>query len=247
MILIPKEKYAVLVAAAGKGSRSGLPYPKTLFEIKKQPILIRLLNCLRVYDPSPIIIVSPDGHPLISRCLEQYDLIAELIIQESALGMGDAVLKAEDSKRFHELEHLILVWGDIPFLQASTLETLVRCHQEDDNDFSFITAKVEQAYTQVLRDETGRVLRVDETRNALVKSLRPGERDIGLFMFKKAVVWPLLRGNYPEKYSPITHEHGFLYVIHLLVKLGYKVQGYPMAKVLDLISLNYLADVSAYI
>ena len=37
-------KYTVLIAAAGHGHRSGLPYPKTLYPIKGKPILIHLLN-----------------------------------------------------------------------------------------------------------------------------------------------------------------------------------------------------------
>ena len=56
-----KNKLAVLVAAAGKGTRSGLDYPKTLFEIDGQSILSRILEVVPSLDLKPTIVASPAG------------------------------------------------------------------------------------------------------------------------------------------------------------------------------------------
>ena len=106
-----------LIAAAGQGTRSGLPYPKTLFSIKNKPILVRICELLRSYNDTPSVIINPLWEDKINQSLEQHQLNAELIYQNEPLGMGDAVLQYENSPSFHNTEHVILVWGDIPFIQ----------------------------------------------------------------------------------------------------------------------------------
>src|SRR5687768_9613312 len=59
----------VLIAAAGSGSRAGLPYPKTLHPVRGRPILLRLIDRLRTIDPHPTVVVSPSGHALVADCL----------------------------------------------------------------------------------------------------------------------------------------------------------------------------------
>ena len=58
-----------LVAAAGRGTRAGLPYPKTLFPLQGRPILVRILELLALYDKEPTVIVSPDGEAPVRECL----------------------------------------------------------------------------------------------------------------------------------------------------------------------------------
>ena len=80
-----------------------------------------------------------------------------------------------------------------------------------------------------------------ETREENIP-IENGERDIGLFIFKKKVIFDLLELNLPRKYSTKTKEHGFLYLISHLVKKGYKVEGLKIAKGEELISLNKISD-----
>ena len=68
-----KDKLAVLIAAAGKGSRSGLSYPKTLYSIKGIPIIVRQLEVFSKYDFSPTLIVSPSGKNQIKEKISQFD------------------------------------------------------------------------------------------------------------------------------------------------------------------------------
>ncbi len=60
---------SVVIAAAGVGSRVGLPYPKTLFPIKGKPILVRLAELLAPYDAKPTVIVNEGGKEQIKKCL----------------------------------------------------------------------------------------------------------------------------------------------------------------------------------
>lgn len=238
---------SALVAAAGRGTRAGLPYPKTLFSIQGSPILVRIARLLQPYDQKPTVIVSPEGADPVARCLHEHHLMAELVTQSQPRGMGDAVLRFKDSPAFAEAEHILLIWGDIPFVQPETVKAMVAAHLEHQNDFTLATRSVERAYTVVSRDPQGAVTGVHETRELGLATPPCGERDIGLFIFRKQPVFDALEEELPGKYGKTTGEHGFLYVIGHLVKKGHRVEALPVATEMDLVSLNSMADIHEYL
>lgn len=240
------DKLRVLVAAAGKGTRAGLPYPKTLYPIQGKPILIRIAELLHPYDPVPTIIVSPDGERPVRDCLAEHAKSAHLVVQSRPRGMGDAVLHFAQSPACDEATHVLLVWGDIPLIQPETVRALVASHLKKHNDFTFATRLVDSAYTVVSRDAAGHVIGVKETRESGTMQSQAGERDIGLFVFRKSIVMEVLQEEIPEKWGRSTGEHGFLYVIGQLVSRGLKVDALPIATELDLVSLNSVEDVTGY-
>jgi len=235
----------VVIAAAGRGSRSGLLYPKTLFNVKGKPILIHILELLLAYDECPAVIVSPEGVNLIKECLLKYKFKAEIIVQKRPNGMGDAVLCYENSDYYNDTSDILLIWGDIPFIGKRTVDSLIKYHHTMKNDFSFITKKVDSAYTIVKRDGCNNVLEVVESREIGIGP-SAGERDIGLFVFDKNIVFNLLKKDLFGKYGSITKEHGFLYIVRHLSERGYGVGATPIATNEDVISLNYLSDLSEY-
>jgi bifunctional N-acetylglucosamine-1-phosphate-uridyltransferase/glucosamine-1-phosphate-acetyltransferase GlmU-like protein len=236
-----------LIAAAGKGSRAGLPYPKTLFPIQGKPILVRILELLAPFDRQPTVVISPGGHDSIESCLRASLQTAHLVIQEKPMGMGNAVLRFFDSPAYKDTEHVILVWGDIPFIQPTTLRGLIETHLAQRNDFTFATRWVDSPYTLVIRDSFHAVQEVQEIRELGIDRPIRGERDIGLFIFRKTPVLDLLRQELPGKYGESTSEHGFLYVIRHLVSRGLAVQGLPIASELDLVSLNSIQDLDGHV
>lgn len=233
----------VLIPAAGRGSRAGLPYPKTLYPVDGIPILHRLLSVLSIYDANPTVVVSPEGEPLIRDSLHQAGLNAHLVIQPEPLGMGDAVLCFDQSPVAKEAEHILLVWGDLVDLQAKTVSKLVDKHIDHDNDFTFATRSVDHAYTLVKRNEHGHVIAVYETREQKLSAPEPGEREIGLFVFRKHIVFRTLVTDHPAKIGFTTGEHGFLYAIELLANMGARVEALPIATQSDLISFNSFSDI----
>mgnify|MGYP006281951623 CR=1 FL=1 len=232
----------VLIPAAGRGSRAGLPYPKTLYPIDGTPILHRLLSTLSPYDHTPTVIVSPQGRPLIQDSLQQAALNAHIVTQSEPRGMGDAVLHFERSPAATCAENILLAWGDLANLQASTVAGLVHAHFSADNVFTFATRLVEEAYTIVQRNQAGQVLSVLESREQAGHRPQPGERDIGLFIFRPQPVFSILRADASGKLGESTGEHGFLYAIQHLVQSGYCVEALPIATAQDLLSLNALTD-----
>jgi len=235
-----------LVAAAGPGTRANLSYPKTLFSVRGKPILVHALSLMKCLDVAPTVIVSPSGVEPISQCISRHGLNAHLVVQPSPGGMGDAVLHLASSTA-EPAEHVLLLWGDIPFVQQCTLDSMLRHHFQVGADFTFVTAAAAAAYTVVRRDAERRVLGVQETRETGITLPGPGERDMGLFVFRREPVMRLLAEALPDRLGRRTGEHGFLYVIGHLTSRGFKVEALPIATPLDLISLNAIDDVQEYV
>ena len=235
--------YSVLIAAAGNGTRSGLSYPKTLYSVRGKPILIHLLTLFSSFSSSSSVVVSPKGKNQVHECLQKSNFHPHIITQPSPKGMGDAVLQFKHSPDFYSTKNLILVWGDIPFIQAATVSEMIRIHEINNNDFTFPTRIVDSAYTYVLRDQKNRLVEVIETRELGIEKPSFGERDIGLFVFKKDLVINMLQKELQSKYGQVSGEHGFLYIIKELILHGAKVEALPIATEKDLISLNYIKDV----
>jgi len=235
-------KFKLLIPTAGKGTRSKLNYPKTLYPVDGIPIILRIINNFSKYDNYPSVVVSPDGCNQIKDVLKQQKINFELILQEEPKGMGNAVLTFKKSKFYKNVDNIILVWGDIPFLNKNTIEDTIKRHEVNKNDFTFPTYFSQSAYTILERDDQGSVLNVLETReNPSITSIS-GEREIGFFIFKSDLVLDFLQKNLDNKITTSTKEHGFLYIIKHLVDKGYRVEGLPIAKEEDCISLNKIED-----
>ena len=232
----------LLIPAAGQGTRLGLNYPKTLLDINGQSILSRIINIFNKYDSCPTIIVSKKGKNLINSHLKNLSLSAELIVQNLPLGMGDSISHFKYSKFFETTDNLMVIWGDIPFIQINTIDQIVKSHILNKNDFTFPTRYVENPYTKVIRDKNNLVIDIQETRENTNSSISKGEREIGFFIFKNKVILDTLNENLDGKISELTKEHGFLYLIKHLFKKGFKVQGLPIATSDDIISINSKID-----
>jgi bifunctional UDP-N-acetylglucosamine pyrophosphorylase/glucosamine-1-phosphate N-acetyltransferase len=239
-----QKKYSVLIPAAGRGSRSGLSFPKCLYRIEGAPILIRIIQSLYQYDPSPVIIINEKDKQIFDEVFAEFSIQPRFVFQNVPTGMGDAVLKAD--KIIGDDETVLLIWSDIPYLHPDTIRNVINCHEFHQNDFSLVTSPCTDCYT-VLKRQDGKVVSLVETRESGNSTDEKGERDIGFFVFRKKPVFDMLKVNTPEAFGKTTGEHGFLYLIKLLATAGYNLEGYPIATPDDLLSFNSPEDLDKII
>lgn len=240
---------SAVIAAAGKGTRSKLSYPKCLFTIKNKTILGRILEAIPEDVKSTNIIVSNDGYPLIESYLKSIKKEeVNLVIQEKQLGMGNAILQLDNIRDILE-ENILLLWGDLPFISSDSIENLMLHHFNDNNDFSFLTLKSNNTYTIVERDNFNNVKKVVETKECLEAQIpiNACERDIGVFIFKRDLVFEYLKKDFFNKFGQQSGEHGFLYVIEHLVNHGYRVSGLETTKAIEGVSFNSIDDIEEFL
>ena len=237
--MISNNDTIVLIPCAGKGSRSNLKYPKTFYSINKKKILHRIIDSFKNYNFDIKIVINIKDLNLFQSHAKNYSKKIEYLFQNNANGMGNAVLKIVNSKNYKHIKDIILIWGDIPFIKIKTIDNMIKNHIKNENDFTFVTGNSKNPYTQVLRDKNNKVINVIENKNKKNK-IKYGERDIGLFIFKKKYVIKTLQDL--KKKNKSNNELGFLNVIKSLYKLNLKIEGINIANEKEMKSLNYIGD-----
>ena len=235
MTTFNKKNFAILIPAAGQGTRANLLYPKTLYPVNKIPILVRIVKKLSKYSNMTSIVINKKNHDIFKKTLDKFCIFKyEFLYQNKSKGMGDAVTKYLKSNNYNKISDIILIWGDIPFITRASIEKLLKAHVSDNNFMTILSFKTKNPYTFIVKDTKGIVTNIIETHKTKY-NFKFGERDIGVFIFKKELLIHL-------KNKIKNKEHNFLYIVNKLYNLGYKIRSIPIAKFKETISLNSISD-----
>ena len=158
----------ILVLAAGLGKRMRSQLPKVLHPLAGRPLLGHVLDTAHQLAPGKIIVVHGHGAEEVRAAFSKNSI--EWVLQPEQLGTAHAVMQA--MPRVSADANVLLLYGDVPLVRAATLKRLVEAAPEG---LALLTADVEDAgaYGRIVRDASGRVTRIVETRDA-----SPAERAI---------------------------------------------------------------------
>jgi bifunctional UDP-N-acetylglucosamine pyrophosphorylase/glucosamine-1-phosphate N-acetyltransferase len=119
---------AIIVLAAGKGTRMNSDLHKVLHPIAGLPMLEHLLASAAQLDPQRQVVVVGSGRDQLEAALGDRAVLA---LQEPQHGTGHAVQQAEGALAGFAGDVLIL-YGDVPFVQAETMRAMItRLHGDD--------------------------------------------------------------------------------------------------------------------
>jgi bifunctional UDP-N-acetylglucosamine pyrophosphorylase/glucosamine-1-phosphate N-acetyltransferase len=113
---------AVIVLAAGQGTRMKSALPKVLHPIGGRPMLAHVLAGAKALGAARIVVVTAPDAEAVAELSCDWD--AESVVQESQLGTGHAVLAAEKTLSGFD-GNLLVLFGDAPLLSAATLGRLI--------------------------------------------------------------------------------------------------------------------------
>ena len=179
--------FTAVVMAAGQGTRMRSKLPKVLHPVCGRPMVHWPVLAARAAGATSIVVVGgPDG------VLEGHlpNGVA-LVVQPVADGTGGAVRAAAD--RLDPALPVVVLSADVPLVSAAALQALVAAHAETGAAATMVTTRLADpsGYGRVVRDETGAVLRVVETKaegDATVHELTIEEVNTGVFCFEPAAL-----------------------------------------------------------
>ena len=96
-------------------------------------------------------------------------------------------------------------------------------------------------YILIVNMKNSKPTSISETKN-MVRKKKSGFREVGMFVFKKNIVFEYLNKNYKVKKDKSSKEHGFLYIIKILYMNNLKIGAYSIASKMDLLSFNKMDD-----
>jgi len=169
---------AVIVLAAGSGTRMKSRRPKVLHEMCGRSMLAHVLATAEALEPERLIVVVGEGadeveEAFVGRC--------EFVLQAEQKGTGHAVLQAEPKLSDFEGDVLVL-YGDVPLLRPETLRAMQADKEQGQADLLILTAEAETIPGRILRDAVGRVTRVVEKQDATRAEMAILERNTGVYL-----------------------------------------------------------------
>jgi UDP-N-acetylglucosamine diphosphorylase/glucosamine-1-phosphate N-acetyltransferase len=176
---------AIVVLAAGKGTRMHSALAKVLHPLAGQPLLIHVLEVALSLSPQRVVVVVGYQAEMVRQVCAPYAVTC--VLQEPQLGTGHAVAQAEPI--------LADFQGDVLVLQASTLRTLLDVHQRQQATVTVVTAHLDTptGYGRIVRDATGRITHIVEERDASEAEKAVREINSGVYCVRSAFLFAALR------------------------------------------------------
>ena len=114
-----KTKTAIVVLAAGLGTRMKSGLPKVMHPLAGRPMIAHLMATLGALEPERLVVVVGAEMEAVAKAVAPWPTV----IQEQRLGTGHAVMAARDALDGFDGDVLV-VYGDTPLISAETLERL---------------------------------------------------------------------------------------------------------------------------
>ncbi|MFE4638297.1 bifunctional UDP-N-acetylglucosamine diphosphorylase/glucosamine-1-phosphate N-acetyltransferase GlmU [Streptomyces sp. NPDC056773] len=183
---------AVVVLAAGEGTRMKSATPKVLHEISGRSLVGHVVAASRELDPTHLVVVVGHAREQVTAHLAEIDADVRTAVQYEQNGTGHAVRMAlEELGGDRPAGTVVVVCGDTPLLTGETLAVLTATHEADGNAVTVLTAEVPDStgYGRIVRDEaTGAVTAIVEHKDATDAQRAIREINSGVFAFDGALL-----------------------------------------------------------
>jgi bifunctional UDP-N-acetylglucosamine pyrophosphorylase / glucosamine-1-phosphate N-acetyltransferase len=181
---------AVIVLAAGEGTRMRSAVPKVLHPIAGRSLIGHAMAAARGLEPEHLVVVVRHGRDQVAAHVAEVDPRALVADQDEVKGTGRAVWCGLRALPADLSGTVVVTYGDVPLLHPDTLAALVQVHRRRSAAVTVLVAEVPDptGYGRVLRDERGDVLGIVEHRDATEAQREVSEINSGIYAFDAAVL-----------------------------------------------------------
>ncbi|MEU3791809.1 bifunctional UDP-N-acetylglucosamine diphosphorylase/glucosamine-1-phosphate N-acetyltransferase GlmU [Streptomyces fructofermentans] len=177
---------AVVVLAAGEGTRMKSATPKVLHDICGRSLVGHVLAAARELEPEHLVVVVGHAREQVTAHLAETAPGVRTAVQAEQNGTGHAVRMALEELGGVVDGTVVVVCGDTPLLGGATLRSLAATHSGDGNAVTVLTAEVPDAtgYGRIVRDDvSGAVTAIVEHKDASESQRAIREINSGVFAF----------------------------------------------------------------
>jgi len=177
---------AIIVLAAGQGTRMKSRRPKVLHEIAGRPLVGHVLSTARSLGAAHIeVVVRHERDQVVSALAGEYP-DAVFVDQDEVPGTGRAVQVALDALPADFDGDVLVLSGDCPLADAETLSAFLAEHRAVGAPATVMTAVVDDpaGYGRVIRDADGGVDRIVEQKDASADEAAVNEINAGMYVFR---------------------------------------------------------------
>lgn len=239
-----KNKFAVIILAAGKGKRMNNPdLPKVLAEINGKPLISFVLNQVEKLNPQKKVLVVGHQKELVINYINDSEFGGvDFASQDEQLGTGHAVMQTYNLLKDFDGDVLILA-GDVPLLKHESLKKFINIHNEVKSEISVLTtfAPNPSGYGRIVRDTDQNFMKIVEHKDADEQILNINEINSGIYMIKASLLYSsleMITNNNAQKEYYLTD------IIEILKNLGKSVYGINAAPFDELQGINTVDELN---
>lgn len=165
---------------------------KVLHELFYHPMVVHVVNSTRPLNAQQTIAVVGHQKSSVENVLEPFQV--DLAVQHEQLGTGHAVLAAEQIVN-DTVKTVMILCGDTPLVQSSTLQAIYTAHLEADSDLTLVTTILDDPtnYGRIISDDTGNLLGIVEQKDANPEQLEICEINAGIYCVDSAFLFSTLK------------------------------------------------------
>ena len=155
---------AVVILAAGRGSRMRTDKPKVMHELLGLPMISWLLRSVKQLSPEHVIVVIGEGMDDLKEVVKPH----KSVVQLSQDGTGSALKCAMPALQGFEGDVLVLL-GDTPLIRVNTMRGLIAArHNDKDTAISVLGTRLDNpfGYGRLIMNEEGMLADIREEKDA---------------------------------------------------------------------------------
>lgn len=181
-------RLAVVVLAAGQGTRMKSQTPKVLHRLAGVPLIGHVLATARALDPAHVVAVVRHERDVVAAAIAELDAHAIIADQDEIPGTGRAVEAALAALPADFDGDVLVVSGDVPLLDADTLAGLLAEHRARTAAATVLSAQLDDAtgYGRIVRGPDGGLDRIVEQKDASDDERAITEINSGTYVFSLA-------------------------------------------------------------
>ena len=181
---------AVIILAAGKGTRMKSARPKVLHAIGGRSLLGHAIAAAQGLSPRHLAVVVRHERDLVAAHVAQVAPQAVVADQDDVKGTGRAAECGLEALPGDLSGTVLVTYGDVPLLQTASLAQMVAAHEESGSAVTVMTSHIADptGYGRVLRDESGQVVGIVEQKDADEAQRAITEINSGIYAFDAALL-----------------------------------------------------------
>ena len=210
---------AVVILAAGGGTRMKSQVPKVLHRIAGRSMLSLVLETSETINPDKLIVVLGHEKKQVDKVFSKHTF--ESVLQEEQLGTAHAV--SQTTSKLQNIDgDIVILYGDTPLVTNETLNGLINVRKNENCSVSVATTKIDNpfGYGRIIRDSNNELKDIVEEKDANEKEKGITEVNTGIYCFKSE---QLLKNLDRVSANNSQNEFYLTDVINILIKENQKI------------------------
>lgn len=229
---------AVIILAAGQGTRMRSDRPKVLHLLGDKPLLAHVVASAQSLNPRQICVVSGHAGAQVRAALAHLPIT--WVEQIPQLGTGHAVAQALPFL-MPEINNVLILYGDVPLIPPATLERLLSAPSV--NTLGLLTVELPDptGYGRIIRTNSAKVQEIIEEKDATPEQRRIREINTGIMAVNYAhlVKWIAQLDNRNAQ-----GEYYLTDIIRLAVSDGISINTFHPEKIIEVLGVNNRAQLA---